>query len=268
MALLGALLSELAFLALSVGLMALSLRKRPVGGLFSALWPGILPALALSGLVFWQLQQPGDPDVKAAHQALMGRFDRVAAQDLPNPNQAGDRQQLMDLGEAIFNVMPALELLLRLALLAPLAVLLRRRLTRVGLAPEAGPLSRWGAPWWLAWSLLGPLFWLLAGHAGAVVGPPWADPLAWNLLVLGTALQFFHGTVVLLGKLAAWSRVPRTRPLVALALAGAFMVLLVLEDARPLLALVVLTGLFDPWLDLRRLHRPPSGAPVDKGGRA
>jgi hypothetical protein len=267
-ALLGALLSELAFLGVSLGLMALALRRRPAGGLFSALMPGALPALVLAGLTFYQWQQADDPGLKAAHQSMVAPLQQAAKDRFGKPEQAAERQQLMDMGEAVFAVAPALELLLRLALLAPLAALMRRRRQRAGLAPDAGPLSHWGAPWWMAWVLLGPLFWLLARRAGLLQGPAWALPLAWNLLVVGMTLQFFHGTVVLMGKLAAWSRNPRTRLLAPLALGTAVFALLMLEDLRPLLALVILTGLFEPWLDLRRLHQPPAGEPLDKGGEA
>jgi len=230
-ALLGALLSELAFLGVSLGLMALALRRRPAGGLFSALMPGALPALVLAGLTFYQWQQADDPGLKAAHQSMVAPLQQAAKDRFGKPEQAAERQQLMDMGEAVFAVAPALELLLRLALLAPLAALMRRRRQRAGLAPDAGPLSHWGAPWWMAWVLLGPLFWLM-------------------------------------GKLAAWSRNPRTRLLAPLALGTAVFALLMLEDLRPLLALVILTGLFEPWLDLRRLHQPPAGEPLDKGGEA
>jgi hypothetical protein len=266
MALLGALLSELAFLGASLALMALALRRRPAGGLFSALLPGALPALALAGLVFWQLQQPGDPEVKEVHQTLMDRFDQVAAERLNQPDQAEERQQLKDMGEALFSVMPALEMTLRLALLAPLAAWLRRRKARAGLAPDPGSLWQWGAPWWLAWALLGPLFWLLLRRAALAQGPAWADPLAWNLLVLGGALQCFHGAVALLGKLIGWWGQARTRPLVFFGLTLALITLT--WEPWALVAMAALTGLFDPWLDLRRLHRPPSGEPLDKGGEA
>jgi hypothetical protein len=268
-ALLGALISELVlFLGASWGLMALALRRRPEGGLFSAMWPGALPALVLAGLTFYQWQQAGDPGLKAAHQSLMEPLQQAAKDRFGKPEQAEQRQQMVDLGESLFTVAPALEAIFRLALLAPLAVLLRRRKARAGLSPDPGPLSRWSAPWWLAWAVLGPLFWLLARRESLAQGPDWADPLAWNILVLGAAVQAFHGSVVLFGKLAAWSSQPRTRALVPLSLGLAFASVLLLADLRPLLAMTALLGLFDPWLDLRRLRQPPVGEPLDKGGEA
>lgn len=262
----GGLLSEFVFVAVSILLMQLALRRRREGGPFAALSLGAIPALAMSGLLFWQLQQRDDPDVKSARAAMAASIDSVAQTRFPKPDDADQRRQLKEMGASLFEMAPAAELTLRLILLAALALLLRRRRSRAGLAVEAGPLSRWSAPWWLAWVVLVPVFWLLAGRQGLVEPPDWSQHLAWNALFVGVAIQLFHGSVVLYGKLLLWWRGPSTRALSLLAPSIAFAGTLALGDLRPLLVFITLNGLFEPWLDLRRVNHPPTKQRLDQGG--
>jgi len=266
-ALLGPLLSLLILLALSGLVMRTALKRQRGGGLFGALGWGLLPVLVLAGLQFYDTQWP-DQETRTALAQMEQHLDDNLRAQLPKPEQADELKAWQESIRLVLPLSPALFLCFQLALLAPLAAWMRRRRYRQGLDVKPEPLLSWSAPWWLAWLVLAPLFWVLALHQGVASGPDWTESLAWNVLVLGVAVQLFHGSVVLLGKLAAWSRSPRTRPLTPLALALAFGATLVLGSLKFPLMFVALTGLFEPWMDLRRLRQPPRREGLDQGGGA
>lgn len=251
---LGAVGGELVVFALSLALMQWALRRKRSDKLFAALPLGLLPALVTSSMLFYQLQHQELPEVAALHSALMQKVDAV---QLPKP-EAGEvqvtKEELRSLADVFFELLPSLEFSFRLVLLAALAALLRRRMTKLGLAAQPEPLSRWTAPWGLVWLVVAPVFWMLAASQGLVQSPPWADHLAWNLLAVGALIHLFQGVVVFGARLTAWGRDPRTRALASLLLAAAAISLLL--DRRGLVLMLMLAGLFEPWMDLRRLRRP------------
>jgi hypothetical protein len=256
MSLLGALGEELVLFAFSLVLMQASLRRGRLKGLFAALPVGLLPALALAGLAFWQLQQKDLPEMRDARQAYVAQVEHMAATAYPKPEDGADRDAFRELWSKFFEVSPAIEFCFHLGILAALAVLLRRRYAKAGLMPEAEPLSRWTAPWTLSWLVLGPAFVLVGAAKGLFEIEDLWQSLAWNLLVVGLSIFLFQGMVVAAAKLKAWWLDPRTRALVFLVLAGVFASFLV-QAGRGLLAFLLFTGLFEPWMDARRLRQAP-----------
>lgn len=259
MSALGALGGQLVLFALSLLLMQAALRWGRSQGLFAALPWGMLPALAIACLAFVQLQQAEDPEVKAAKAAYVAQVEHLATQAFPKPEQSAQRDAFRELWSHFFEVAPAIEFSIHLGVLAALAVMLRRRYARAGTLPPAEPLSRWTAPWPLAWLVLGPVFVLVAQAKGGLELPATYGLLAWNLLIVGLFIFLFQGMVVASAKLRSWWQDPRTRSLVFLVLAGVFTSLLI-QDGRGLLVFLLLTGLFEPWMDVRRLHQPKEGS--------
>jgi hypothetical protein len=233
--------------------MRLSLRRNPVGGLFTALPLGLLPSLLMSALFFAQIHGPVSPELLQVKGDWMKRWAELAAS--PKLSEA-HKAEFIAFGEKLFGAMPALYFCFQAAVLGALAAWMRQRLARLGLAPKPAQLSQWTAPFALVWLVLGPVFWVYGGQRGVLHGPAWVTALAENLLVVGLALYLFQGVVILGAKLLAWSRDPNTRALTPLVLAAVFASLLLL-NGQGLLVFLVLTGLFDPWVDLRRLQAPP-----------
>lgn len=256
MDLLSVLGEQLVFFALSALLMQMALKRRPEGGLFSALRLGMLPALLLFGVEFAALQQRDLPEVKALLAAKTAMADEMTARFFPKPDQEKMRVEAAAQVKRMIEIEPAVRFIFQMALLAGLAAWFRRRQARMGLASEPGPLSRWTAPFGLLWLVIGPVFALVARSAQLLdltVG--WRHAI-YNVLAVGLALYLFQGLVVLGAKLAAWHRDPRTRAFAPLVLAAAALSLL-FQDGGGLFVVLLFTGLFEPWIDLRRLHQPP-----------
>jgi len=262
MELLSVLGEQLVFFAVSALLMQLALKRRPEGGLFSALTLGMLPALLLFGLEFAALQHRELPEVKALYEAKAAMAEQMTARFFPKPDQEKLRTETVASVKRMIEIEPAVRFIFLMALLAGLAAWLRRRQARMGLAMDPGPLSRWTAPFGFIWLVMGPVFLLLARRAQLLDVPVWGGHAAWNLLAVGLALYLFQGLVVFGAKLAAWSRDPRTRAFTPLVLAAAALSLFY-QDGGGLFVFLVLTGLFEPWIDLRRLHQP-----TDTGSKA
>jgi hypothetical protein len=252
---LGALLVQLTVLAFSAGFIQLSLRRDPEGGLFAALPLGLLPPLALSALLFAEIHVgTPSPEMLQVRADWMARWSEMAktAKHLNDAHKA----ELLEFGENIFGLMPAFYFSFLAGVLGFLAAWMRQRLSRLGLAARPEPLSQWMAPFALVWLVLGPVFWIFGGQRGVLHGAPWSMPLAKNLLAVGLLLYLFQGVVILGAKLLGWSREPGTRALTPLVLA-ALVASLLLINGQGLLVFLVLIGLFDPWVDLRRLQAPP-----------
>lgn len=257
---LSALALQAAVLLLGAGLMTARLARRPGGGLFAALPVGLVPPLAMGGLFFAQLHLGGGADLAGVREDWMRRWAELMQQAQPagKPMDEAAKAEFMAVGERLFGAMPAFYFCFQAAALAAVAAWLRQRQARLGLAPAPEPLVRWTAPLGLMWLVLGPVFWVYGGQKGLLEAPAWAMALAGNLLIVGLALYLFQGAVVLGAKLAAWSKDPATRALTPLVL-GAVVLSLVLFNGQGLLVFLVLTGLFDPWFDLRRLQSKPEG---------
>jgi hypothetical protein len=257
----GALGGQLLLFALSLVLMQAGLKRRKAAGLFAALPWGILPSLVVSALAFWQIQQGSDPDLQAARAAYNTQVEQWSVQMYPLAGSEVQRLAFKALWTKLFELGPAIEFSLHLGILAAIAVFLRRRYTKAGLLPPAEKITRWIAPWPLAWLVLFPALVWVAKDQDAKMAP-WAFPLALNLLVAGLAIFLFQGGVVLVGTLLGWWNNPRTKALVFLMLAGIFASLL-FQDGRGLVTVLVMTGLFDPWLNLRRLNIAPKAKKED-----
>lgn len=256
MTMLGVLGEQLLLFALCLLIMQAALRSGRSQGLFAALPWGVMPALALALVAFWQFQQKDIPEIKAARQIYMTQADQLTAQAYPKPEDSALRDSFRALLGKFLEVVPAVQFSIHLVLLAALAVFLRRRFAQVGSMPSPEPLSRWTTPWYMAWLVLGPGVLLGARAKGLIeIETIWAL-LAWNVLIVGLAIFLFQGLLVIGVKLKTWIRKPNTRALVFLFLAGVIASLLI-QDGRSLLAFLILTGLFEPWVDARRLRQPP-----------
>jgi len=255
---------NLVFFALSLGLMQFALWKRKSGGLFSALPLGLLPALVLAVAQFWSLQQVDLPEVKAERAQWADLVHSKAIEQLPGKDQAADRAQMETLWTASLEAEPAGLLVLIMVVLAPLAAYLRRRQAKRGLAADPGPLAFWSAPWGLVWLVVAPAFIMAASRSGWLSAPAWLDHLALNALTLGTVIFLFQGLVVVAVKESRWFRDPRTRGMAILGLLG-LVIGFMFTDRLGLLQMfglmLLLIGLLEPWVDLRRLK-----AQVPQGG--
>jgi hypothetical protein len=254
---LSALALQLAVLGLAVGMMQSALRRRPDGGLFAALPLGLLPPLLMSAVFFMQVHGASSPEMDALRADWMRRWSELlpaAGEDAALAEAL--KAEFMALGRQFFGAMPAFYFCFQAAALAAIAAWLRKRQARLGLAPKPTPLAQWTAPLGLVWLVLAPVFWFFGGQQGILKGPSWASALALNLLIAGLALYLFQGAVILGAKLLAWSRDPATRALTPLVL-GAVILSLVLLNGQGLVVFLILTGLFDPWIDLRRLQAKP-----------
>lgn len=263
---LGSLGSWLVFFAVSMGLMQLGLWRQRGGGLFSALLPGLLPALVLCGSQFWDLQQADLPEVKAERVEWAAFAKKMASEQAPGKEQAEDRAVLESVYLETAEAQPAGKFCLIMVVLAPLAVWLRRRHARHGLSLDPGPLSRWSVPWALVWLVLGPVFWIIASRHGLLSAPDWGDHLALNALTVGSIIFLFQGIVIVGAKMGSWAREPRTRTLAWLSMAVLAFTLLFADRfglVQVFMLMLLVTGLLEPWVDLRRLNAPP---PRPKGG--
>jgi hypothetical protein len=106
------------------------------------------------------------------------------------------------------------------------------------------------------WLILAPVLVLAGASKGFFKVEEPQMHAFWNLIVVGLAIAVFQGAVVLWARLRTWWLAPASRFLVFIVLLGV-VVSLVFQGAIGLLAFLLLTGLFEPWVDARRLRRPP-----------
>jgi hypothetical protein len=247
---------ELLLFALSLLIMRAVLRRSQAGGLFVALPWGSIPALFLAVLAFAQIQQKDLPEVKEARQVYIAQAEHFAARVYSKPDANVERDEFRDTLAKVFEVEPALEFCFHLGILAALAAALRRRQAKLGLMPALAPLWQWTAPWELVWLILGPALLMFGAIRGLLSLKEPGLHAAWNILVVGLAVALFQGAVVFWAKLRSWWLVPASRPLVFIVLLGVFLSL-GLQGPLGLMAFLLLTGLFEPWVDARRLRQPP-----------
>ncbi len=130
-------------------------------------------------------------------------------------------------------------LVTNMALVAWLNVVLSRQLiVLLGWGAADPPLSRWAAPEWLIFVLLGAGFLLLVPVTGARF-------FGMNLLMVVVVLYFCQGVAVV----ATWFQrlgLPRLLRMIGYPLLF----------LNPFFFVIITLGLLDLWLDFRRLHQP------------
>jgi uncharacterized protein YybS (DUF2232 family) len=165
---------------------------------------------------------------------------RVYVQVGADPERAGEFQQyLRALKEGVTLVYPSL-MVVGSAFVVWLNVILSRPLFRRTKleAPEFGALDRWQSPELMVWGLIAAGFSLFLSFSPLRL-------VAVNALVIMLAIYFFHGLSILLFYLNKY-RVPQWMRL------GVYALILV---QQVLVIAVTMAGLFDQWLDLRRIHQ-------------
>ena len=162
-------------------------------------------------------------------------YDHVGLNDM---NTAQIEEQVRALRDMIFKIYPAL-LTIGTGSVVWANIMISRPLFRMGHLPypDFGPLERWQAPELLIWGVIASGFSLFL-PIGAV------KYLAINVLVVLLVLYVFHGLSILLFylkryQIPAWVRI------------GIY-VLMIFQQF--LLVAVAMAGLFDQWIDFRRLH--------------
>jgi uncharacterized protein YybS (DUF2232 family) len=237
---------QLIFLCLEFSLLGLILseifrRKLSIGtsvliGTCLVLLIGLL-VLAVAGL------RRGLGPLEMVHGYLQESLEETArlySQVGVDPEKAGEFQEYLGvLREGIALVYPSL-MALASAFVVWLNVILSRPLFRKrNLAmPDFGALDRWQSPERMVWGVIAAGFSLFLSFSPLRL-------VAVNALVILLAIYFFHGLSILLFYLNKY-RVPPWMRL------GIYALILV---QQVLVIGVTLAGLFDQWLDLRRMHQ-------------
>jgi uncharacterized protein YybS (DUF2232 family) len=165
---------------------------------------------------------------------------RIYTQVGADPEKGGEFQAyLKALKEGIALIYPSL-MILGSAFVVWLNVIISRPLFRKRNleVPDFGPLDRWQSPELMVWGLIAAGFSLFLSFSPLRL-------VAVNALVVMLAIYFFHGLSILLFYLNKY-RVPPWMRL------GVYALILLQQF---LLIGVTMAGLFDQWLDLRRIHQ-------------
>jgi len=165
---------------------------------------------------------------------------RIYTQAGADPEKAGEFQEYLNaLKEGVGLVYPSL-MVVGAAFVVWLNVILSRPLFRKKNleVPDFGTLDRWQSPELMVWGLIAAGFSLFLSFSPLRL-------VAVNALVIMLAIYFFHGLSIVLFYLNKY-RVP---PWVRLGVYG----LILLQQV--LVIGVTMAGLFDQWLDLRRIHQ-------------
>lgn len=237
---------QLIFLCLEFSILGLILseifrRKLPIGtsvllGTCLLLLLGLL-VLAVAGL----RKNLGPMEIVHGYlQESVDQSARLYAQMAADPEKAGEFEEYLGaLREGVSLVYPSL-MVLASAFVVWLNVVLGRLLFRKRNleAPDLGSLDRWQSPERMVWGLIAAGFSLFLSFSPLRL-------VAVNALVIMLAIYFFHGLAILLFYLNKY-RVPSWMRL------GIYALILV----QQILAIgVTMAGLFDQWLDLRRIHQ-------------
>jgi uncharacterized protein YybS (DUF2232 family) len=238
--------SQLIFLCLEFSLLGLILseifrRKVPIGasiflGTCFLLMLGLL-VLAVAGL----RKNLGPLDMVYAY--LLDSLEetaRVYTQVGADPGKAGEFQEyLKALKEGIALIYPSL-MAVGSAFVVWLNVIMSRPLFRKRNleVPDFGALDRWQSPDLMVWGLIAAGFSLFLSFSPLRLA-------AVNALVIMLAIYFFHGLSILLFYLNKYRVPPWMR-------FGVYALILLQQI---LVIGVTMAGLFDQWLDLRRIHQ-------------
>jgi len=237
---------QLIFLCLEFSVLGLILteifrKKLPIGtsvllGTCLLLFMGLL-VLSVAGL----RKNLGPLDMVYAYLLKsLEETARIYTQVGAEPERAGEFQEyLKALKEGIAVIYPSL-MIIGSAFVVWLNVILSRPLLhKKNLeVPDFGALDRWQSPELMVWGLI------VAGFSLFLSFPP-LRLVAVNALVVMLAIYFFHGLSILLFylnkyRVAPWMRV------------GVYALILLQQF---LVIGVTMAGLFDQWLDLRRIHQ-------------
>lgn len=165
---------------------------------------------------------------------------RITTQVGADPEKAGAFQEtLKALKEVVALIYPSL-MIVGSAFVVWLNVIMSRPLfiKRNLEVPDFGALDRWKSPELMVWGLIAAGFSLFLSFSPLRL-------VAVNALVIMLAIYFFHGLSVLLFYLNKYRVPPWMR-------VGVY-ALIVLQQI--LVVGVTMAGLFDQWIDLRRIHQ-------------
>jgi uncharacterized protein YybS (DUF2232 family) len=237
---------QLIFLCLEFSLLGLILseifrRKVPIGasvllGTCFLLMLGLL-VLAVAGL----RKNLGPLDMVYAYLLeSLEETARIYTQAGADPEKAGEFEEyLKALKEGIALIYPSL-MVVGSAFVVWLNVVMSRPLFRKRNleVPDFGALDRWQSPELMVWGLIAAGFSLFLSFSPLRL-------VAVNALVIMLALYFFNGLSVLLFYLNKYRVPPWMR-------FGVYALILLQQI---LVIGVTMAGLFDQWLDLRRIHQ-------------
>ena len=237
---------QLIFLCLEFSVLGLILseifrRKLPIG-ISVLLGTCLLLLIGLVVLAVAGLRKNLGP-MEMVHSYLLESLEetaRIYAQVGVDPEKAGEFQEYLEaLKQGIALVYPSL-MVMGTGFVVWLNVILSRPLFRKGNleVPEFGALDQWQSPELMVWGLIAAGFSLFLSFSPLRL-------VAVNALVIMLAIYFFHGLSILLFYLNKYRVPPWMR-------FGVY-ALIVLQQF--LVIGVTMAGLFDQWLDLRRIHQ-------------
>ena len=226
--LLGLVLSELFRRKMSIGYTVL------VGTTLSLLI-GFL-VLAVAGLS--KNRTPLEMVLTYLQGSLSENLDLYRGMEAGEESALNAREYLRFLIDTVMKVYPALTVI-GTGFVVWLNVIISKPLLRIRNLPhpDFGPLDRWGAPETMVWGLIG---------AGFALFLPWPSlrSLGLNAVMVLLVIYFFHGLSILVFYLNKY-RVPSWIRI------GVYALILLQQIFAILLALA---GLFDQWVDLRRIR--------------
>jgi len=241
---------QLIFLCLEFSVLGLILseifrRKVPIGtsvlmGSCFLLLIGLL-VLAVAGL------RKNQGPLEMVYAYLLENLEttaRIYTQVGADPEKAGEFQEYFEaLKEGIALIYPSL-MVVGSAFVVWLNVIMSRPLFRKRNleVPDFGALDRWQSPELMVWGLIAAGFSLFLSFSPLRL-------VAVNALVVMLAIYFFHGLSVLLFYLNKYRVPPWMR-------FGVYALILL---QQVLVIGVTMAGLFDQWLDLRRIHQKTTG---------
>ena len=242
--------SQILILTLEFGLLGILLaelyRRKATIGQTVFLATGVMLVLSFALLFVFAMGSNRGP-LQLLVDYLQGQLEATmkSYQDMGlSPEQSAELQEFgkVYLGK-LQRIFPAL-MTLGTGFVAWLNVVLSRPLLRMRNLPEPefGTLDRWRAPDRLVWVVIFSGFGLLLTSGGL----QWT---AVNFLIVAMAIYMFHGLSILQFFLNKF-RVPTW------ARTGVY-ILLILQQL--FLLLLAVAGLFDQWIDFRKIHRRVSG---------
>jgi len=170
--------------------------------------------------------------------SLSENIEFYKAMEMNGEDALSAREYLRFLLDTIMKVYPALTVI-GTGFVVWINVIISRPLLRIRNLPhpDFGPMDRWAAPETMVWGLIG---------AGFSLFLPWPSlrSVALNAVMVFLVIYFFHGLSILVFYLNKY-RVPSWIRI------GVYALILF----QQIFAIVLsLAGLFDQWIDLRRIH--------------